>query len=233
MGAQLARVLWLLGFPDQATKAAAEAMATARKMGHPFAITYTVSFGALPVALWTGARDKALSMVDLLVANANGDQLHGQWARSSARALKLRSGNEGEVLIASFIEARAGIAVIPPFAHLASDADIPVPMPGVEPVDELWNAPELLRVDAELLLWHDVPDAVSAAEVKLLRALEIARRQSALSWELRVAMSLARFWRRHGRADEALHLLASTYGRFTEGFETSDLIRARNLMAVT
>ena len=90
---------------------------------------------------------------------------------------------------------------------------------------------EQLRIDAELLLWHDAPGAVAAAEVKLLRALEIAREQSALSWELRVAMSLVRLWRRHGRATEALHLLAATYGKFTEGFDTGDLVRARSLMA--
>jgi predicted ATPase len=64
----------------------------------------------------------------------------------------------------------------------------------------------------------------------LLRALEIARGQSALSWELRVAMSLMRLSRRHGRATAALRLLAATYGKFTEGFETSDLIHARSLM---
>ena len=100
-----------------------------------------------------------------------------------------------------------------------------------EPVDVRWNTPELLRVDAELLLWHAAPDAVTAAEAKLLRALEIAREQSALSWELRAAMSLARLWRRHGRATEARDLLAATYGKFTEGFGTSDLFRARSLLA--
>jgi predicted ATPase len=89
----------------------------------------------------------------------------------------------------------------------------------------------VLRVDAELLLWHDAQDANVAAETKLLRALEIARGQSALSWELRAATSLARLWRRHGRAAEAFALLAATYGKFTEGFDTSDLIHARSLMA--
>ena len=71
----------------------------------------------------------------------------------------------------------------------------------------------------------------TAAELKLLRALEAAREQSALSWELRVAVSLSKLWRRLGRTDEALRLLAATYGRFTEGFDTSDLARARSLMS--
>ena len=105
-----------------------------------------------------------------------------------------------------------------------------MPLPGEEPVEVSWNTPEQLRIDAELLLWHNPPGAVTAAEAKLLRALEIAREQSALSWELRSAMNLARLWRRHGRTREARDLLATTYGKFTEGFGTSDLIRARRLI---
>ena len=79
-------------------------------------------------------------------------------------------------------------AHLPPFADLNVEAHISVPLPGAEPVDVSWNTPEVLRVDAECLLWHDGVDAGSAMEAKLLRALEIARAQAALSWELRVAM---------------------------------------------
>jgi hypothetical protein len=38
-------------------------------------------------------------------------------------------------------------------------------------------------------------------------------------------------WWRLRRASEARDLLAATYGKFSEGFDTSDLIRARSLMA--
>ena len=106
-----------------------------------------------------------------------------------------------------------------------------MPLPAAEPVYLTWNTPEVLRVDVECLLWHDGRDAGTAAEAKLLRAQEIAREQSVLSWELRCAMSLARLWWRLGRAGEARDLLAATYGKFNEGFDTSDLINARCLMA--
>jgi predicted ATPase len=115
-------------------------------------------------------------------------------------------------------------------ADLVSQQSLPVPLPGPELIDVLWNTPELLRVDAELLLWHNTPGAGAAAEAKLLRALEVAREQTALSWELRVAMSLAPLWLRHGRTIAAHELLSATYAKFTEGFGTSDLIRARGLM---
>ena len=143
----------------------------------------------------------------------------------------MQDGDERERLIASFLEARVDLFSISPFAELMSSGNIPVPVPGEEPVEVLWNTPELLRVDAELLLWHDAPGAVAAAEAKLLRALEIARGQSALSWELRAAVSLAQVWSRQGRTTEAHDLLASTYGKFTEGFDAGDLVRARSLIA--
>lgn len=230
MPAQLARILWLMGFQDQAAVAAREAVAAARNSGRSFAICYAVAQAGLPVTLWTGDLDEARRQVDLVVTHGVGNPRWEQLGICFERVLKLRAGNESQALIASFIELRSDGTFVPPFADLPPDANIPVPLPGSEPVDIHWNTPELLRIDAELLLWHDAPGAVAAAEAKLLRALEIAREQTALSWELRAAMSLARLWRRHGRAVEARDLLAATYGKFTEGFGTSDLVQARQLI---
>jgi predicted ATPase len=61
-------------------------------------------------------------------------------------------------------------------------------------------------------------------------ALDVARRQSAKFWELRVANDLARLWRDQGKRDEACDLLAPVYGWFTEGFDTPDLNEARVLL---
>ena len=44
----------------------------------------------------------------------------------------------------------------------------------------------------------------------------MARRQGALAWELRAAMSVARFWRGQQRVSQARKLLAPVYRRFTE-----------------
>jgi predicted ATPase len=54
--------------------------------------------------------------------------------------------------------------------------------------------------------------------------------QSAKSWELRAATSLARLWRDQGRRAEARDLLAPVYGWFTEGFDTADLKEAKGLL---
>jgi predicted ATPase len=63
-----------------------------------------------------------------------------------------------------------------------------------------------------------------------LRSLDRARAQGALSWELRAALSLALLERSQGPPREATQLLRAVYDRFTEGFDTSDLKRAKHLL---
>jgi class 3 adenylate cyclase/predicted ATPase len=69
------------------------------------------------------------------------------------------------------------------------------------------------------------------AEACFLKAIDIARKQQAKSWELRAAVSLARLWHQQGRKDEARQLLSEIYGWFTEGFDTKDLQEAKALLA--
>jgi hypothetical protein len=230
MAAQLARILWLQGLPDQAMGAATDAITAARKSGHSYAMVYALAFGSVPLALWTGDIAEAGRLIELLIAQTAGNQRAEQSARCFASVLRLRNGNESKALVALFMEPRVDLFPIHPIADLLSQESIPVPLPGPELADVLWNTPELLRVDAELLLWHNAPGAGTAAEAKLLRALEIAREHTALSWELRVAMSLARLWQRHGRSTAAHDLISATYAKFTEGFETADLRAARALL---
>jgi len=62
------------------------------------------------------------------------------------------------------------------------------------------------------------------------RSIQLARRQSALAWELRTTTSLALLRRKQDRRDEAHGALAAVYDRFTEGFGTRDLRAARRLL---
>jgi predicted ATPase len=89
---------------------------------------------------------------------------------------------------------------------------------------------ELLRVKGELILLQDAPEAATPAEGHFREALGRARRQGALSWELRAATSHARLLRDQNRSTEAIALLAPIYNRFTEGFETADLKDAKALI---
>ncbi len=98
--------------------------------------------------------------------------------------------------------------------------------------EERWATAELLRVKGELLLLQGEPGAAAAAEDHFRQALDWARRQGALSWELRAATSLARLWRDQDRSFDARALLQPVYGRFTEGFGTGDLKAAKALLDV-
>jgi len=103
---------------------------------------------------------------------------------------------------------------------------------------------ELHRLKGELLLSQVAPTpggSGQAAEVEadrccheaercFQRALEVAHRQRAKSWELRAAVSLSRLWQSQGKREESRKLLGETYGWFTEGFDTADLREARALL---
>jgi predicted ATPase len=99
----------------------------------------------------------------------------------------------------------------------------------VETTNERWAEVEVHRTGGEIALLSPDPDAAKA-EAYFERALIVARKQQAKSWELRAAMSMARLWRNQGRQDEARDLLARVYGWFTEGFETLDLKEAKALL---
>jgi GNAT superfamily N-acetyltransferase len=97
----------------------------------------------------------------------------------------------------------------------------------VKETDERYYEAELRRLKGELLLMQGDE---AEAEESLHRAVEVARRQQAKSWELRATMGLCRLWQQQGRMDEARQMLAEIYGWFTEGFDTLDLKEARALL---
>jgi predicted ATPase len=99
----------------------------------------------------------------------------------------------------------------------------------VEETGELWCAAGLHRLRGELLLKGTVPD-FAGAQAEFLKAIDIARGQSAKLWELRAAVSLARLWRDQGRDADAHHLLSPIYAWFTEGFDSADLKGAKLLL---
>jgi class 3 adenylate cyclase/tetratricopeptide (TPR) repeat protein len=89
---------------------------------------------------------------------------------------------------------------------------------------------DLLRIKGELLaLSEDWTDA----EACFRQSIALAREQEAPMWELRSAVGLSRLWAAHGRRAEIRNLVAPVYSRFTEGFDTSDLIDAKVLLDET
>ena len=92
---------------------------------------------------------------------------------------------------------------------------------------ESWEMPELLRVRGEL---RSRSGDLLGAERDLVAAMEMAERQSALSWRLRAATSRARIAGTKRAAALAVSEVRQTYARFVEGFDTADLRAARDLL---
>jgi predicted ATPase/DNA-binding winged helix-turn-helix (wHTH) protein len=103
-------------------------------------------------------------------------------------------------------------------------------MPELELSDqnkEHWCSAEILRIKGVLVA---AEGNQRDAEEYLLKALQLARRQSALFWELRSTMSLSRLWAGQHREQEALTILEAVYERFNEGHGAKDLLKARDLI---
>ena len=74
------------------------------------------------------------------------------------------------------------------------------------------------------------PRTATEAQVAFSQAIDIARRHSTKSLELRVATSFAGLLCRQRERIEARDLLAPIYGWFTEGFDTPVLKEAKALL---
>ena len=92
-----------------------------------------------------------------------------------------------------------------------------------------FNLPELQRVRGVLLASRPATREQAMAEA-LPAAIDLARRQGALAWELRAMTSLTRERLRHGGFADVLSDLSEVFARFTEGMETPDLRAARSLL---
>ncbi len=99
----------------------------------------------------------------------------------------------------------------------------------VEKTDErTWEA-EIHRLKGDLLLVQSAKNT-SEAEGCFNQAIDVARRQSAKSPELRATTSLARLWQLQGKTGVARALLGPVSVWFTEGFDTADLKDAKALL---
>jgi len=239
--------LWVLGYPDQALARGHEAVALAHALSHPFSLAYVRCWAAVILQLRrdvSAVHEHAEAAIALSTEQgfplwvATGTILRG-WALTMQG-----QGEEGMAQVCQGITAfrATGAAVTVPYLstlladvcdHLGHTAD------GLQALAEahilveqheerFWEA-EVCRLRGVLLLRQLVPQQAEA-EACFQRALDVARRQEAISLELRAAMSLARLWQQQGRHAEAYELLAPIYGWFTEGLDTADLQEAKALL---
>ena len=241
----LARALWLRGFSDQALRNAQKAIDDAASRGHQVPICLSLVHASM-LLLWTGDLPGASNLIERLIVHAErhslapyralGVALKGELAIARDEpeaglgllrsALETLRAQEFDLLIPGFIGALAeGLrktGQLEEALFTINGAIARATNSGVE-----MDLPELLRIKSQVLAArHDRESAVNC----LTEALTVARAQSALAWELRSTMALARMLSEDGQRDQARHALALAYDRFTEGFETADLRLARALL---
>jgi predicted ATPase/DNA-binding winged helix-turn-helix (wHTH) protein len=220
----LSRILWLEGAADQARDFAAEAVDIASS-DSPNALCDALGHAACPLAFWRGDLEAANSYTKTLLDYAHRYTL-SRW----------------------YI---AGLCFQQVLSRQTDSGADPIPLPGLQRdllatmtrrwVDATtlergrhrlagWCSPELMRVAGELQSLEATDNAQRLAEVSFLQALECAREQRALAWELRAATSLASVWLRQDRRTEAQRMLRSICDRFTEGHSTADWLQAQAVL---
>jgi len=244
-----ARCLWLLGYPDQALRAIESTVEEARAIGHVLTFCNVLGQGACPVALWSGDLAAVDRYLDLLLEQSASHTLglwHA-WGLCFRGIVRIRRGDisGGLHALRSVLAEVPEIRSLPRYLGLLGELATAMGRAGevvqaLETIEgairrsesrhERWCLPELLRIKGELLLQQKAPDAGSSASSYFRKALELAMEQSALSWQLRAATSLAQLHRDQRNGDDAQNLLRPIYGQFTEGFATGDLTDARRLL---
>jgi predicted ATPase len=247
----LARTLWLLGYPNQAMRAAESSIEAARATNHALNLCFALTYFGCPVALLVGDLALAELNVCLLLDHSkrHGLAMWYAYGRSHQGLLSMKRGDVAEGLgllrssldeiggpefaffrrLATWMDVRAEALAYAGEIDDALDALVET-TEAVERAEEFWILPELLRRKGELLMVREASGDAMVAEDHFKQALDCARRQGALSWELRAATSLARLWYGQNRRTEALALLEPVYDRFTEGFDTADLKAAKALL---
>src|SRR5713226_8021144 len=242
----LARILWLRGFADQAWRTVRNAVADAEALADPATLCYALSHGGCLVALWVGNLAAAERYAEILLDHSrkHGFAIWNDFASRLKGVVLVKTGDldGGSPLLRAGLyeitEPNSGLWFLTGLSEMAealghagrfADGLARVER-GIDRSQRGWLAPELLRIKGELLLLQGTTGTAEAVEDYFRQALDAARRQQTLSWELRAATSLARLLRNQGRPADAIACLQPVYDRFTEGFGTADLIAAKQLL---
>lgn len=238
--------LWVLGYPDTAAARCQQGVELAKELSHPFSLAFALCYRA---CVHTFCRD-AESVRECTEAALNISREHefSTWVaiatvyRGWALA-RLDHVCEGIDELHSGLNAVRGIGlgVLGPYylsllaeAYGAADqtdkavASLNQALAEANENGESWWEAELHRMKGEFFL-HSSKKAAEA-EACFTRAIAVARRQRAKSLELRAATSVGRLWQAQGKREQAHDLLAQICDWFTEGFDTEDLRKAKDLL---
>ena len=243
----LSRVLWHLGYPDQARQCSDRALAVTEDIAQPFKRAWALSWAAALHQLY-GEVDRVRQLADADVAlateqvmpffGAHGMVLRGwalvrqgHWAKGLAQ---LRDGVAAYQATGTVLERSHWLGLLAEACGEVGQAEeglrvVTGALDEIERNSVRYYEAELHRLRGELLLAAG-SGRERDAETCFREAIAVASRQQAKSLELRATTSLSRLLRRHGKDDDARRLLGEIYGWFTEGFESVDLREASRLL---
>jgi predicted ATPase len=247
--AHLAQALWLCGYPDQAARVGQEAIRAARAAGHPFVLTYALlaaswvcqlrreaeascALAGEAIALAAEAGLSVFLAMGSILRDAAATDLHSAQPTVAAvaidQALDSYRAEGAKIARPYLLGLRAGVheaaaETEQALGLLADAAEV------ARTTGERWYEPEIYRRQGELLLRQSVTNRRMASGC-FCQALALANQQGSKSFELRAALSLARIWSDLGRRAQAQDLWAPVYVWFEEGFDTTDLLAAKELL---
>jgi predicted ATPase/DNA-binding winged helix-turn-helix (wHTH) protein len=242
----LARILWLQGFPDQARRAATMGVEEAQALNHANSLCVALCDGACALAAMAGEVQRVDELASMLIdcANKHGLEIWQADGIAFKGWIAARQGDNElgiqllrrtfdsfrakriELRYTIFVEALAG-ALAATGRREEGFAVIELGLDQSSRQERRWCVPELLRIRGELKLGDG---RTIDAEHDFAEAIDLARQQDLRSWQLRAATSLARLMHGEGRAAEARALLDPLYRSFTEGFCAPDLQAAKALL---
>ena len=242
----MANTLWLRGFPDQAAIWGERSIAEARALKLEMSVGVAMIWIGLNKYLSepdTGAVERdmvellehartfpadseagfALSILGLCQARRGEFDVGRQSMREGLRHFAdAHVESFSPLVLGHFCE----IALVA--KRLGDAVDLMSELNARDRNREHFCTPEILRVRARLAL---AQGADKKGESLFHEAMTMAKRQGALSWELKTATSTAQFLISQNRASEALETLQAVYEQFTEGFDTADLCAARDTLS--
>jgi hypothetical protein len=224
------RTLWLLGFADDAVQVAAQSVEEAIQLDHKLSLCCALASGACPVACWRGDINEVQRLLGLLQPLCNEMSLINWQGQAQCYAYALPGHEPG-----------SGPHFWEQFDHLAPSSHeilatvngrflTPLAVDRAKSGKAGYATAEIYRALGENLL---ASGTVSCKESEKLfkSAIATAKRQGALSWELRASTSLAKLLRRNGHIQEAVDLLYAMLDRMPQGHGSRDYRNALALLA--
>jgi predicted ATPase/DNA-binding SARP family transcriptional activator len=235
-----------MGYAEKAVLISEQALSLAEKVAHPFSMALAMSFAALLYRLtkeWGQAKTK-VELARALSADHGFPFWEVMATTLEGSIVAERDPQKGIEMIRTGMESWDAMGLklgLPLYSALLAEALVRGGDTGgaVEVVDEALDfgktfgdrlvEANLYRIRGEIALAnnHDVGEIENAYR----SALAVSRVQHNLSFELQAAMRLAQLWIGEGRLREGRRLVKRVFNKFTEGFQTVDLISAKKLLA--